>query len=529
MNVSAHDHGCGTVAFDLYVRGEIPRAFDGSLVVATSRRAKDRTVFSRWHDAQADLMRLDLYPGRPGRICAHVLSVDSTAANLCGEFFQESKPRSSLGMNSGSKNDKADYAPNHVTQPNHGVNVAGSTVWVTNLLFGAPLEVDLASWMPRRVLRYVDLNETATRTTSTSHFAWSLDGRYAYFHQSLLEQASRKTLVRATDLRLIRIDTRTGAEHIWTLIAPPGDCALESSNFHSGFYFEHGGRRYVGLLRTGALLESLTAHTIPVDHYVAPMPLSTIWIAELVDEKAALQAWLLDGVTSNGLALSHLDVDAAGQDGFVLYANYKEAPVGEETHGKNIYGEPPADVVEHYPGMIVEALNYGTVMRYEWRGGKKSLKEFRRPYDPGQTALGHTWLPINIQLSSDKQRLFCTFSGLRPRLLSEHIAAAYPSRIAEQSDVSFVPPLLMRLNAATLEPDFGGDRNHLSYAEPVAMTVVGGDGADYVCTFSPELGLRIILGDDLRRLICHGQSPNLMHWRDSHFRPEPAHMEFVHR
>src|SRR5689334_6349743 len=71
-----------TSSFDLHVRGEIPALLNGSLVVATSRRNKDRSVFSRWHDSQSDLLRLDLYPGRPGRVKAHFLSVDPKGDGL---------------------------------------------------------------------------------------------------------------------------------------------------------------------------------------------------------------------------------------------------------------------------------------------------------------------------------------------------------------------------------------------------------------------------------------------------------------
>ncbi|WP_410574311.1 M67 family metallopeptidase [Amycolatopsis sp. cmx-4-61] len=163
--------------------------------------------------------------------------------------------------------------------------------------------------------------------------------------------------------------------------------------------------------------------------------------------------------------------------------------------------------------MIVEALNYGLVLRYEWRNGQAKINTFARPYDPGRTSLGHTWLPINIQLDPAGRRLFCSFSGFRPRLLPRHIAGAYPGRVVELDTIRHVPPLLMRLDAATLEPDSDGGRGHLSYAEPIAM-IVAGDGAaasghDYVCTFSPEIGLRIYDADDLGHMLCHAEAPQL--------------------
>lgn len=502
-------------SFDLRVRGRIPPALAGSLLVPTNRRNKDRAFFARWHDSQTDLLRLDLHPGRPGRVRATVLEVDPSAADV-GAALAQGLPAAST----------------YVTQPNHGTNVAGNTLWATNLLFGAPLEVDIERWKPVRVLSYLELSTRAPRISSTSHFAWSLDHSRAYFHQSHLEPGAGGEPVRCTDLTLYELDVETGRERSWRLVAPPGDDAPESANFHSAFYFEEAGRRYVGLLRTGAILETLTPHASD-DHPVRPARASTVWVVELDHSRTELRARLLPGVRElDGLALSHLDVDASGRNGFVLYANFKEADVGEETRGPNVYGEPPARVAEHYSGMIVEALNYGLVLRYEWRNGQAKIDTFARPYDPGRTSLGHTWLPINIQLDPAGRRLFCSFSGFRPRLLPRHIAGAYPERVVELDTIRHVPPLLMRLDAATLEPDSDGGRGHLSYAEPIAM-IVAGDGAtgghDYVCTFSPEVGLRIYDADDLGHMLCHAESPQLMHWRDTHFRPDPAHLDFVPR
>jgi hypothetical protein len=509
------------LSFPLRVRGEVPAALTGSLTVPTNRRAKDRRHFARWQDSQTDLIRLDLYPGRPGRVVAHVLGVEPNGADLPDRSGLEFDRQLAL---------EAGAAYGYVTQPNHGINVAGETLWATNLLYGAPLEIDIATWQPRRVLRVVTPDRSAPRVSGTSHFAWSLDGRYAYFHQSLLERERAHTAVRAADLSLVQLDVRTGSERVWRITPPVEDEALETANFHSGFYFEEMGRRFVGLLRTGALIETLAPHTALVDHTVIPATPSTIWIIELDDQATTLRAELLPGIGElDGLALSHLDVDASGGDGFVLYANFKEADVAEETHGQNIYGEAPDLVAEHYSGMIVEALNFGLVVRCERRTGKVLLTTFRRPYDPGRTSLGHSWLPINIQLDSTGQRLFCTFSGFRPRLLSQHIARAYPERAVDPQRIRYVPPVLMRFDARTLEPDIDGSRTHISYAEPIAMAVAGDDSGEYVCTFSPDVGLRIYPADDLNHMLCHAESPALMHWEDSHFRPEPAHLVFVRR
>ena len=491
--------------FDLYVRGEIPPQLSGFLLVASSRRSKDRRQFSRWHDSQADLFRLDLSPGKPGRIKAHLLSVDPW-------HFGDAK--------------RVIHKPYYRFQPNHGLNVQGDTLWATNLLYGAPLEIDLRSWLPNRDLSFVATREDAPQLSSTSHFAFSLDGRHAFFHQSALEQ--RKDAVHSRDLSLIRLDTRTGSKRIWRILPPPADSGESHHNFHSAFYYEDGGRKFVGLLRTGATIESLAPHKVPYEHKVVPMPRSTIWILDIDDGKHDLQAELLAGIADlKGLALSHLDVDARGSNGCVLYANYKQADVAEETHGRNVYGEEPPEVTEHYAGMTVEPLNYGLVFRCEIRHGRSSLRTFSRSYEPGNTSLGHSWLPINVELDSRRERLFCSFSGFRPRLLPQHIARAYPGIVVDHRRIRHVPPLLMRFRASDMTPDYDSRRTYLSYAEPMAFTLAAQYPTEFVCTFSPELGLRIYAADDLSRMVCNAISPRLMNWKDSHFRPDPAHMVFI--
>ena len=493
-----------TQVFDLYVRGEIPPGLAGFLVVAASRRLKDRSVFSRWHDSQADMIRLTLYPGKPGRVRAHLLSVDPW------KFCRISRSSSAF----------------YPFQPNHGINIEGKTLWATNLLFGAPLEVDLPTWKPTRALRFVGVTKDAPQLSSTSHFAFDLDRRFAYFHESSLRQGERAT--HAEQLSLIRLDTRTGHERKWGLLPPQEDAQSEVHNFHSAFYFEEKGKRFIGLLRTGAIVESLAPHIKVNEHAVIPMNPSTIWILEIDEAKPALQASLLPGIRELGaLTLSHLDVDASSRDGFVLFANYKQADVGEETHGINLYGERPEDVAEHYSGMTVEPLNYGLVFRYERLGGRISIKTFSRPYDSQRTSLGHSWLPINIELDSRKKRLFCSFAGFRPRLLPKHVAKSYGDTVVDPKRVRYVPPLLMRFDAVNLVPEYNNERTYLSYTEPIAFALAGNHPNEFICTFSPESGLKIYHSDDFSQVIGHAVSPFLMNWRDTHFRPDPAHMAFV--
>jgi hypothetical protein len=498
-----------TAEFDLYVRGQIPPCLEGSLIVATNRRHKSRSRFARWHDSQADLLRLDVTPGRPGRVRANLLAPD---------------PHWPFGV----ERARAQF---YATQPNHGLNVTQDAVWATNLLFGAPLEMDLKTWRPRRVLRNLEPTDLRPQVTSTAHFAWSHDGRYAYFHQSLLARERANGVVHAEDLTLFELDTDTGRERSWRISPPRADAALEGANFHSAFFFEERGRRFVGLLRTGAVLEQLAPHRVPTEHHVVPMDASTIWIVEIQDDVPALQAEMLPGVRElGGYALSHLDVDASSRDGFVLYANYKQSDVAEETHGVNLYGEPPEAVPEHYSGMIAEAFNFGKVIRYHKQGDNWSVHTFDRPYVPGRTSAGHSWLPVNIQLGPDGEHVYCSFAGFRPRLLPRHVAKAYAGLVADVRKIAYVPPLLMRLDAADLTPDVDAKRRHMSYAEPVAFVVVAGAGGpDMLCTFSPEFGLRIYRADDLTTMVGHAVAAELMTYRDTHYRPMPAHMAFVSR
>ena len=416
----------------------------------------------------------------------------------------------------------------YATQPNHGINIKGNLVWATNLLFGAPLELDLKKWRSRRVLRYLEPEPDCPQVSSTSHFAWSLDGRYAYFHQSLLEKESPGRDVRARRLVLVELDSSTLAERIWDIIPPRGDPGLETANFHSAFYFEEYGQKFVGMLRTGAWLETLAEHSIVDEHSVRPMPFSVIWIIPIQHDRTSLQAETLIGIERlKGMALSHLDVDARGGDGFVLFANFKQADVAEESHGPNIYGESADEVQELYAGMTVEAINYGMIMRLERRDGLTQLKTFSRNYDPSNTSLGHSWLPINIEIDPSGEYVFGSFSGFRPRLLSRHIARAYSALSINPSQIRYVPPVLIRFRSDTLEVDTDRHRGHLSYAEPMAMTVVGDASGSFVCTFSPEAGLRIYATHNLSSMICQANAPEFMNWGETHFRPEPAHMKFV--
>jgi hypothetical protein len=117
------------------------------------------------------------------------------------------------------------------------------------------------------------------------------------------------------------------------------------------------------------------------------------------------------------------------------------------------------------------------------------------------------------------------------RVQAKASAAAHRPRLpgpgGQRPDGRYVPPALIRFDAQTLELDRDGGRGHVAYAEPMAMTVAGDSEDTYVCTFSPEVGLRVYRADDLERLVFRAESPQLMSWGDTHFRPEPAHISFI--
>lgn len=505
---------------ELFVRGEMPGALAGSFIVALSRRHKDRGRFSRWHDSQADLLRLDVIPGRPGRVIARLAEVDPSGADLGDRFDRSAFERESFG---------ADPAYGYATQPNHGVNVAGGRVWATNLLFGAPLEMDLERWTPTRIVRVVEPHAGAPRLSTTAHFAWSADRSHAYFHQSLLQTEQGDEPVQASELRLVRLDPASGRERCWRLNPPPGDSDLAAANFHSAFLWEEDGAEHVGLLRTGAVLESLAPHAEASEHRVTRMPVSTIWQVRIDERAGELTASLLPGLEAfTGLAMSHLAVEPR-HEGFVLYANCKQSDVAEETHGLNVYGQRPEDLPDHYAGMVVEALNVGCLLRYERKGGQGKVTVFERPYDARYASEGHTWLPINIEADPTGQALFCSFAGFRPRLLSRHVAAAYADIVVDAGQVRYVPPLIMRFDAATLAPQRLPGRGHLAYAEPIAISLVGDCDSGYLCTFSPEQGFRVLQAGDLNRVVGYAVGHDLWQWRDSHFRPDPPHMKHAPR
>ena len=76
-------------------------------------------------------------------------------------------------------------------------------------------------------------------------------------------------------------------------------------------------------------------------------------------------------------------------------------------------------------------------------------------------------------------------------------------------------------------PEYNNDRTYVSYTEPIAFALAGNYPNEFICTFSPESGLKIYHSDDFSQVVGHAVSPFLMNWRDTHFRPDPAHMAFV--
>ncbi len=407
---------------DLHVRGRIPDSVAGTLLVPCSRRNKRRDFYSRWHDSQADLIRLTLEPGVPGRVRAEIIAIDPLAKGLMGT---QSDWLNLCGNGT-------DAAFGYITQPNHGVNAANGRIWITNLLFGAPLELDAETLKPTRVLQPVQVSKDMPRVTSSAHFAYSLDGRYAYFHQSALARERDDVPVRSGPVHLVRIDIGTGNLRSWLVNSPVG-IDMSSVNFHSAFYFEEAGRKYVGLLQTAARLETVGPGGRDSVMKKVRMDYSEIWIIEVDEQCDELPAVLIPGIREiAGYALSHLCVDSKDGNGFVLFANYKNSDVGNETKGENIYGAEAGDVIEHYSGMVVEAFDCGKVIRVERRNGEYRINDFSQDYLHAENSQGHTWLPINLDLDASCKYLFCNFNGLRPRLVGKHTYDLYNPECLEQ-------------------------------------------------------------------------------------------------
>ena len=107
---------------NLHVRGRIPELVAGTLLVPCSRRNKRREVYSRWHDFQADLIRLTLEPGAPGQVKAEIVEIDPLAKDVSGAQSNW------LDLSANGTDPEFGY----VTQPNHGVNATNGRIWITN-------------------------------------------------------------------------------------------------------------------------------------------------------------------------------------------------------------------------------------------------------------------------------------------------------------------------------------------------------------------------------------------------------------
>lgn len=487
----------------LNVRGRVPAGISGRLIYTCGRRNKRHSTFGRWHDSPADHVVIDVEPGA-SRLRARILSPRPEELAL-------DRPDGRYGA-----------------QPNHAVNIAGRRAWSTNLHFGAPLAFDIETGDCSGVLEVLPVGPDAPQVTTAAHFAFTPDRRFAYFPQGLLADDEASGAVRTLGLKMVRMDTATMACRTWDLTPPTDDTDPIGHNFHSAFYYTRQGRPFVGLLKTGARFNAIRPHAGAEDHEVRAMPGSAVWVVPIDETTSSLQAESVPAFRDPTMrALSHLKVDTSSGDGYVLYCNYKQADVGQETHGPNIYGEPASAVWEHYAGMTVEPFGVGKVVRFDATGDVPCKTELVRPYDHGRIADGHTWLPINLSLGSDGRRVFASFAGFRPRLLSQHIVAAYPDLAISARDAGYAPPLLMRLDARTLQPDYSTP-HALSYAEPIAFTLLPAAGRDdYVCTVSSELGLRIYDADDLSAVICEATAHQLGTWGDTHFRTDPAHVEFI--
>ena len=324
-------------------------------------------------------------------------------------------------------------------------------------------------------------------------------------------------------MHLVRIDLHTNSHRIWS-VTPPTDVDMSSVNFHSAFYFEEAGKTYIGLLQTAARFETVGPGGPIPPKSKGRMAYSEIWVIEVSELRNELSAELIPGIREiAGYGLSHLCVDNQDGEGFVLFANYKNSDIGDETRGENIYGAAPEDVIEHYSGMVTEAFDCGKIIRVERRNGSYCTKIFAQDYFHAENSKGHTWFPINLGLDASRKYVFGNFVGLRPRLVGRHTYDLYNPASLRPNEARYVPEVHMRFRADDLEPDVRSGRSHVAYTFPSAMAIIGDVEDGYMCSFSPEMGLFIAPLNDLSKLVCHAIGHELWTHGTTHFRPEPAH------
>ena len=89
----------------------------------------------------------------------------------------------------------------------------------------------------------------------------------------------------------------------------------------------------------------------------------------------------------------------------------------------------------------------------------------------------------------------------------------------------------MRLDAERLEPDIREPLSHISYAEPIALCVVG---IGLTMAMSARSHRNLACASTQRRIpfphmVAHVTGHPVWHHEDTHFRPALAHTEFVRR
>ncbi len=506
--LNAPSRGATHDEFDLFVRGCIPDALEGELLAVTGQRLKDRRRYSNWHHSPATLLRLILEPGHPGRVRVQTSAIQQAwsvpTEDLCGSMIDPTA---------------VDGVP--TCAPNHAVNRLGPTTWLTNLLFGPPLQVDAATGAVVRVVSDRPIGPDQ-RISSTAHFAPDASGRRTFLHQFTLT-TSRSGYALSSDHEVLALD-RTGAVvGRWDVQPPDGDDPT-SANFHSAFWFEVDGVDHIGLVRTGVVVANWDGERVGHPGTAAA---AALWLVPLPADCASTRAQSVDlALSTHAVALSHLDCRAEC-NGFTLYANWKQANVAQVADGLNVYGREPAGIAEHYAGGGVEPFDVGGMLRLRWTPTGSDLVHRRIPYDVARTSALHTWMPINMHLSGDRRSLFASFAGVNPRLVSGVVARQHPITCVDFGRLRYVPPLVARFDADTLEPYDTSGRVHVSYTDAIATALIEQGDEAYVVTLSASAGLRVYAASDLQHLVGYGVNARLHHVDDERFRTEPAHLQFI--
>jgi len=180
----------------------------------------------------------------------------------------------------------------------------------------------------------------------------------------------------------------------------------------------------------------------------SPDGASTIWIVELQRRRRDCRPFLLPGIRElTGFALSHLT--SMLPRGWRFCCSRIQASRCRRRNARvNLYGEDPEDVPAALLRYDHRTVRCRAVIRYSRRGVITSIQDVSPLLPPGRTSLGHSWLPNQHSTGLVGERVFCSFNGFRPRCYTPCCPGIPRGLVADLNQIRYVPPLLMRFDAA---------------------------------------------------------------------------------